>query len=92
MISTLAICSGFFLLGLMSDYVFGQRVEAGVWWAKIPYALLPNWQLFWGGDALIAKQSIAWGGYLGTSLIYTVCYVGAALCVALCLFEDRELG
>jgi len=92
MISTLAICSGFFLLGLMSDYVFGQRVEAGVWWAQIPYALLPNWQLFWGGDALIAKKSIAWSSYLGTSLLYTVCYVGAALCVALCLFEDRELG
>jgi ABC-2 type transport system permease protein len=92
MISTLAICSGFFLLGLMSDYIFGQRVRDGVWWAHLPYAALPNWQLFWGGDALIGNQSIAWGRYLGSSLGYTVCYVGAALCVALCLFEDRELG
>lgn len=92
MISTLAICSGFFVLGLMSDYVFGQRVRDGVWWAHIPYAALPNWQLFWGGDALIAKKSIAWAGYLGSSFAYTACYVGAALAVALCLFEDRELG
>jgi hypothetical protein len=92
MISTLAICSGFFLLGLMSDYVFGTRVRDGSWWANIPYAVLPNWQLFWGGDALIAKKSIAWVPYLGSSLVYTVCYVGAALAVALCLFEDRELG
>jgi hypothetical protein len=92
MISTLAICSGLFLLGLMSDYVFGTRVRDGAWWANIPYAMLPNWQLFWGGDALIAKQSIAWVPYLGSSLAYTVCYVGAALAVALCLFEDRELG
>lgn len=92
MISTLAICSGFFLLGLMSDHVFGTRVRDGSWWANIPYALLPNWQLFWGGDALIAKKSIAWVPYLGSSLAYTVCYVGAALAVALCLFEDRELG
>ncbi len=92
MISTLAICSGFFLLGLMSDYIFGTRVRDGSWWANIPYAMLPNWQLFWGGDALIAKKPIAWVPYLGSSLAYTVCYVGAALCVALCLFEDRELG
>ena len=92
MISTLAICSGFFVLGLMSDYVFGTRARDGVWWAHIPYAALPNWQLFWGGDALIAKKSIAWVPYLGSSLAYTVCSVGAALAVALCLFEDRELG
>ena len=43
-------------------------------------------------DALTAKKSIAWVPYLGSSLAYTVCYVGAALAVALCLFEDRELG
>lgn len=92
MIATLAICSGFFVLGLMSDYVFGTRARDGVWWAHIPYAALPNWQLFWGGDALISSKSIAWGRYIGSSLGYTVCYVGAALCVALCLFEDRELA
>src|SRR2546421_7313857 len=44
-ISTLAICSAFFLLGLMSDYLFGQR--AGSWWASVLYTLLPNWQLLW---------------------------------------------
>lgn len=92
MISTLAICSGFFLLGLMSDYVFGTRVRDGVWWANIPYAALPNWQLFWGGDTLIGNRPVAWGSYLGPAFAYTVCSVGAALAVALCLFEDRELG
>jgi hypothetical protein len=92
MIATLSICSGFFVLGLMSDYVFGTRARDGVWWAHIPYAALPNWQLFWGGDALISNKSIAWARYLGSSFGYTVCYVGAALCVAMCLFEDRELS
>ena len=92
MISTLAICSGFFVLGLMSDYVFGTRARDGVWWAHIPYAALPNWQLFWGGDALIGNKSVAWGRYIGSSFGYTVCYVSAALAVGLCLFEDRELG
>lgn len=92
MIATLAICSGFFVLGLMSDYVFGTRARDGVWWANIPYAALPNWQIFWGGDALIGNKSVAWARYLGSSFGYTVCYVGAALAVALCLFEDRELS
>lgn len=92
LMSTLAICSGFFVLGLMSDYVFGTKVRDGVWWANIPYAALPNWQLFWSGDALTGSKSISWAGYLGSSFGYTVCYVGAALSVALCLFEDRELG
>ena len=92
MISTLAICSAFFLLGLMSDYVFGTRARDGVWWAHIPYAALPNWQLFWGGDALVETKSVAWSQYVGSSLGYTICYVGAALSVAVCLFEDRELG
>ncbi len=92
MISTLAICSGFFVLGLMSDYVFGTRVRDGSWWANIPYAALPNWQLFWAGDALIGTKAIPWGRYIGASLAYTICYIGAALSVALFLFEDRELA
>lgn len=92
MISTLAICSGFFVLGLMSDYVFGTRARDGAWWANIPYAALPNWQLFWGGDALIGAKAIPWGRYIGASLAYTACYIGASLAVALTLFEDRELG
>ena len=92
MLATLAICSGFFVLGLMSDYVFGTRVRDGAAWANVPYAVLPNWQIFWAGDALIASKPVAWGRYIGSSFGYTVCYVGAALCVALCLFEERELG
>src|ERR1041385_7880656 len=68
MISTLAICSGVFVLGLMSDYVFGTRVRDGAAWANIPYAALPNWQLFWGGDALIGNKSVAWGRIISSSL------------------------
>jgi ABC-type transport system involved in multi-copper enzyme maturation permease subunit len=92
MISTLAICSGFFLLGLMSDYFFGTRARNGSWWANAVYAAVPNWQLFWGGDALTASKPVAWSRYLGSAFGYTICYVGAALAAALCLFEDRELG
>jgi ABC-type transport system involved in multi-copper enzyme maturation permease subunit len=91
LIPTLTICSAFFLLGLMSDYLFGTRADAGSKWAWIPYTLLPNWQQFWMADALGEGKNIPWG-YVGRSLAYMVAYVGAALAVALVLFEDRELS
>lgn len=92
MISTLAICSGFFLIGLMSDYVFGTRAERGSWWANLVYAAVPNWQLFWVGDALAGSKAIPWARYVTGAAGYTIAYVGAALCAALWLFEERELS
>ena len=91
MISTLAICSAFFLLGLMSDYLLGDRAKLGSWWANALYTLLPNWQLFWLADALEEGKNIPWS-YLGRAFAYAVCYIGAVLALALCLFEERELS
>ena len=90
MIPTLAICSSVFLLGLMSDYFFGRRAEAGSWWASVLYTVVPNWQLFWLADALEKGKSIPWT-YVGQALGYVVGYLGASLSLALLLFEDREL-
>ena len=91
LISTLAVCTGFFMLGLMSDYLFGRRADEGSWWASVLYAVLPNWQQLWMADALEAEKSIPLK-YLGTAFIYALAYIGASLAVALCLFEDRELS
>lgn len=151
MIPTLAICSAFFLLGLMSDYLFGRRAEpawhnystkaelknskwtpeqirllrdaverhdsnkngkleleerqkvspaeqagmvkaglGGAVWASVLYTVVPNWQLFWLADALENKKTIPWS-YVGQALGYMIGYLGAALAVALLLFQDREL-
>ena len=90
MIPTLAICSGFFLLGLVSDYFFGRPAEAGSWWASILYAVIPNWQLLWLADALENQKTIPWS-YVGQAFGYAVAYVGAILAIALVMFEDREL-
>jgi len=162
MIPTLAVCSAFFLLGIMSDYLFGRRADpvwryglqeelaasrwsepqkallkeivtkydtdksgrvefaerekltagdkarlvhagmGGAWWASVLYTVTPNWQLFWLADVLdrdlvdvsgtpIQQPPCHWG-YVGKAFAYVVGYVGAALLVAIVLFEERELG
>jgi ABC-type transport system involved in multi-copper enzyme maturation permease subunit len=90
-VPTLAICSFLFLLGLVSDYFWGKRAEAGSWWASILYALTPNWQLFWLADALEGNKPIPLS-YLAEALGYAGAYIGAILALALSLFQDRELN
>jgi ABC-2 type transport system permease protein len=91
LVPTLVICTALFLLGLMSDYLFGRLAADGVSWAKAVYAIVPNWQLFWMADALAEAKSIPWqyvlkvGQYVLFSLIFS-------LGLALLLFEDRELS
>jgi hypothetical protein len=90
MIPTLAVCSALFMLGLMSDYLFGRLAEKGMWWASVLYTVVPNWQLFWLADALETGKTIPWS-YVGKAVGYLAGYLGAALAMALVLFEDREL-
>jgi ABC-type transport system involved in multi-copper enzyme maturation permease subunit len=91
-IPTLAVCSAFFLIGLMSDYFFGRRAETGEWWASMLYTIVPNWQLFWFADALdMGKSTFHWG-YVGKAFAYMIAYAGAALAVGTALFEERELS
>lgn len=91
-IPTLVICSGFFLVGLMSDYLFGRPAAQGSWWGTTLYTLMPNWQNFWLADALDAGRSTFHWGYVSKALGYAGCYIGAVLAVAVALFEDRELS
>lgn len=91
MIPTLAICTAFFLLGLMSDYLFGRPAEQGNWLASLMYAIIPNWQLFWMADALENHKTIPWS-YVFKGMGYLLAYLAALLSMALLLFEDRELS
>lgn len=162
MIPTLAICSAFFLAGIMSDYLFGRRADpvwryemreeisssrwsesqkallseivqkydqdrngkletaewsklspedkarlkaagmGGAWWASALYTVTPNWQLFWLADMMDADLKDPMGNpikqppfhwpYVTKAFAYMLCYVGAALAVAVVLFEERELS
>ncbi len=91
-IPTLAICSGLFLLGLMSDYLFGRAADHGSWLASVLYTVTPNWQLFWLADVLDSGKTTFHWGYVGKAFAYAVAYVGAALALAITLFEERELS
>ena len=151
-IPTLAICSAFFLLGIMSDYLFGRKADpvwrysmtqeldgsrwndkqkallkqiaqkydqdkngklepseqknltaedkvllaragmGGSWWASALYSITPNWQLFWLADAVDSGKNTFHWGYVGKALAYVLAYVGAAMVVAILLFEERELS
>ena len=94
LISTLVVCSAFFLVGLMSDFIYlklGGASAGGPWYAEALYAVLPNWQQFWMADALAAEKTIPLR-YIGPAFGYMVAYVGAALALALVLFEERELS
>jgi ABC-type transport system involved in multi-copper enzyme maturation permease subunit len=96
MIATLTICSAFFLVGLIADYLYfrmGGRVDGnGPWWATMLYTLLPNWQNFWLADALETGKTTFHWGYVGKAFAYAAGYVGAVLALAVVLFEDRELS
>ena len=95
-IPTLAVCSAFFLIGLMSDYFFSQaggKIGGGApWWASTLYTVIPNWQLFWLADAIETGRSTFQWAYVGKAFVYVVGYAGAALAIGTALFEERELS
>jgi ABC-type transport system involved in multi-copper enzyme maturation permease subunit len=91
MIPTLAICSALFLLGIMSDYLFGRPADVGSWWASVLYTITPNWQLLWLADALETDKTTFHWAYVGKAFTYVVGYVSAVLILAVLLFEEREL-
>jgi ABC-2 family transporter protein len=96
MIATLAVCSAFFLIGLMSDYFYaqagGKLGSGGPWWASTLYTALPNWQLFWLADAIDTGKSTFQWVYVAKAFGYVIGYAGAALAVGTALFEERELS
>lgn len=92
-IPTLAICSAFFMLGLVSDYFFGRPAAEGILWAKVLYAVTPNWSQFWVADALEGtKTAAAIWQFVPKASIYAVTSLTAWLAAALLFFEERELN
>jgi len=80
---------GLLLMGLMSDYLFGLPADKGSWWAKALYTVMPIGNCLGGkraGRGKVDSLVLHW-----KACGYTIAYIGAAVCVALSLFQDREL-
>jgi ABC-type transport system involved in multi-copper enzyme maturation permease subunit len=89
-LATLAACTAIFLLGLMSDYLFGETAAtSGI--VRILYALVPNWQHFWVVDALSSDTPIP-GHYLLTAAGYGLFYLAGVLCLGLLAFRKMEVN
>lgn len=87
---TLGICLSIFFLGLMSDYLFGRAAQEGAMLANLCYSLLPNWQLFWTGDALGPEKTIPWS-YVAKTAGYAAGWVIGLLSIGVWLFHGRDL-
>jgi ABC-2 type transport system permease protein len=87
---TLAACIGVFLLGLISDYIYGQLAGTHSW-AIVGRAVVPSLQVFWVSDAILEGTKVTLG-YVASVGAYTACYVGAMLLVAIGLFQKRQIG
>ncbi len=87
---TLSACIGVFLLGLISDYVFGRFADAHLW-AQAGRFLVPNLQVFWISDA-IYEGSVVPFRYVLLGASYALCYTVGILAVAVAMFQRRQIA
>jgi hypothetical protein len=87
---TLSCCVGLFLLGLVSDYVFGRFAESYLW-AKIGKIIVPSLQVFWISDAIYEQSQVPLS-YVIMASSYGLIYTVAFLLLAIAFFERRQVG
>jgi ABC-2 type transport system permease protein len=87
---TLSACVGVFLLGLISDFVFGKLAQTYSW-ASIGRSIVPNLQLFWISDAIYEGSTVSLH-YMSLAALYALCYTAGILAVAIALFQRRQVG
>jgi ABC-type transport system involved in multi-copper enzyme maturation permease subunit len=88
---TLILCSGIFMLGLLSDYYFGGPAAQETLLGQICYRALPNFQFFWLGDAITQQLGIR-PAHFARVAAYAVLYTAGILSLGTALFQTREVG
>ena len=84
---TVGFCTSIFLLGLLSDHMFGRFDNI---FAKAAYVLIPNMQVFWMADMVVAGQTIP-ARYVLQASGYGFFYSLAILLISIVIFEAREI-
>ena len=87
----LVVCSGVFLLGLLSEFLFTSDFSREYMAAKIMYRLVPNLQAFWVAQHVIAKVNVPFDHIIMTGL-YAFFTVMAFLFLAMALFQERQVA
>ena len=93
---TLTFCVGFFMLGLISDFVFSkflasESVIIAKFASKAWRILVPNLQAFWISDAIYEGSPVP-GSYIGMTATYAIGYTAGILSIAIALFQRRQVG
>ncbi len=94
MVTTLLVCTIFFLLGTSLPFWLGPVIARGGVWQVIGQAALavvPNVNHFVVTNAIYAKSPIP-SSYIGLTSLYALLYVAAVLMFAIALFRRREIG
>lgn len=86
-----ALCSGVFLLGLLSDFLFTSDFSKDMLPAKVLYRIVPNLQVFWIADLISARVPVHYFHVVATG-VYALCHLMAFLFLAMLLFQERELA
>ncbi|MHC4271151.1 MAG: ABC-2 transporter permease [Planctomycetota bacterium] len=87
---TLSCCVGIFLLGLISNWAFGQTAQSNIW-AKVGFYIVPNLQVFWISDAIYEETKVPIRYILITGS-YAICYTLGILSIAITVFQRRQVG
>ncbi|MHC5075562.1 MAG: ABC-2 transporter permease [Planctomycetota bacterium] len=87
---TLSCCVGIFLLGLISNWAFGEASQSNIF-AKIGFYIVPNLQVFWISDAIYEEINVPIRYILITGS-YAICYIFAILAIAIAAFQRRQVG
>lgn len=89
LVATVTLCSVFFLLGLMSDYLFGRHASVS-YTAAAFHAILPNWQHFWLADAVHLNRTVPWS-YVASAGAYAGAYLLGVLSLGVISLRHREV-
>jgi len=89
-----AVCSGLFVLGLLSQYLFvnlAQSLPKLKWLANILYYIVPNLQVFWVSDTLNVGLPVPVVLVIYTG-IYAFFFISAFLFLGMLLFQERQVA